>query len=62
VALKEATMVMLICAVARCRVDSASTTCAVKVEGPAAAGVPEIDPLLLKLKPSGRLPEATLHV
>jgi hypothetical protein len=34
----------------------------VKVDGPVAVGVPEITPPLLRLKPSGSVPEAKLHV
>jgi hypothetical protein len=34
----------------------------VKVDVPVAVGVPEIMPLLLRLKPLGRVPEAKLHV
>jgi hypothetical protein len=34
----------------------------VKVDVPVAVGVPEITPLLLRLKPLGSVPEAKLHV
>jgi hypothetical protein len=55
------TIVMLSCSVAFWGVASASATCAVKVAVPAADGIPEINPLLLKLNPAGKVPEATLQ-
>src|SRR5260370_14823999 len=39
-----------------------SATWTVKVDVPAAVGVPEITPPLLRLKPLGSVPEAKLHV
>lgn len=55
-------MVMVNCAVAVRGLDSLSATWTVKVEVPLAVGVPETPPALLKLRPAGKLPEATLHV
>ena len=40
-----------------------SVTCAVKLEAPAAVGVPLMPPVEeLSVRPLGRLPEATAHV
>ena len=55
-------MVMLICEVAVTGDDSESATCTVKVEVPAAVGVPAISPAVLRLNPAGRLPETSVHV
>jgi len=41
--------------------EDESTTPRVKVDDPTVVGVPEIVPPLLKLKPTGKLPERTLH-
>lgn len=56
--------VMLRFAVAVCAVGVLeSVTLAVKLEVPAAVGLPEIKPVLLfSISPLGRLPELMLHV
>jgi hypothetical protein len=54
--------VMLICFVAVSAGLPESATWTVKVDVPVAVGVPEITPLLLRLKPLGSVPEAKLHV
>ena len=41
---------------------AASVTLAVKSKAPALVGVPEIDPLLAKASPGGRVPAVTDHV
>jgi len=41
--------------------DEESATCTVKVDEPAVVGVPESVPPLLRLRPAGKLPEATLQ-
>jgi hypothetical protein len=58
-----ATTEMVRLAVAVSGVVSESATPMVKLEVPAAVGVPEITPVLaLSVKPAGRLPVLTLHV
>ena len=54
--------VMLSCFVAVSAGLPESATWTVKVDVPVAVGVPEITPLLLRLKPLGSVPEAKLHV
>jgi hypothetical protein len=39
-----------------------SAACTVKVELPAAVGVPLMSPALLRFNPAGRAPEASVHV
>lgn len=39
-----------------------SVTVTVKLNVPAAVGIPEIEPAALKVKPVGRLPEVTAQV
>jgi hypothetical protein len=46
------------CAEAVCAGDPLSFTATVKVEVPAAVGVPVMKPPLDRLKPAGRLPDA----
>jgi hypothetical protein len=41
--------------------DDESATCTVNVEEPAVVGVPESVPPLLRLRPAGKVPEATLQ-
>ena len=53
---------MLSCFVAVSAGLPESATWTVKVDVPVAVGVPEITPLLLRLKPLGSVPEAKLHV
>ncbi len=54
-------MVILRGTLAFCGLDPVSATCSVKLEEPIDVGVPEINPLPLKLKPAGKLPERMLH-
>jgi hypothetical protein len=44
-----------------CFGEEESDTSAVKLAGPAAVGVPEMIPLLLRLRPAGRFPEETVQ-
>ena len=55
-------IVMLKDAEALAGVDAESVTCSVKVELPAVVGMPLIIPVLLRLKPDGRLPVIMLQV
>jgi hypothetical protein len=48
--------------VAVCRGVPLSRTSAVKTEVPVVVGVPETTPLLVRVKPVGSAPDATLHV
>jgi hypothetical protein len=48
--------------VAACGVDSESLTVTLKDEATAAVGVPLMVPLLERVTPAGKEPEATLHV
>ena len=57
-----AAMLMLNCLVAVTAGDSASATFTVKLEAPADVGVPLMAPLLLRLRPAGRVPELRLQV
>jgi hypothetical protein len=57
-----AVTMMLSSAVAFWGVDAASDIFAVKLKVPAVAAVPEINPLPLKLKPAGKVPEVILQV
>jgi hypothetical protein len=41
--------------------DDESATCTVKVDEPAVVGVPESVPPLLRFRPAGKVPEATLQ-
>jgi hypothetical protein len=50
------------CCVAVCAGDPLSDTDTVKLELPAAVGVPEITPALDRDSPAGRLPDVTDHV
>ncbi len=53
---------MLRVLVTLCVGASESVTLTVKLNGPVTLGVPEIRPLLLRVRPVGRLPPVWLHV
>ena len=56
------TTVILNCCVAVCRGELASDACTVKLEVPAEVGVPEICPLVERVKPAGKAPVMRVQV